>query len=142
MGLQPKNRLLTAGLALGVAGILACMAAMLEVVVPRQSPAAFAGTLAVLGLVVAGLVAGFAWLCDRLSDCFNPPIDKRLTAGKPRGPADAAVSGLRVRNVVQQPKAADPLESRPPRGRYPATLHGFVPPEDRIANFSRAWRGQ
>jgi hypothetical protein len=139
---QPKNKLLTAGIALGVAGILACTAAMLEVLLPRQSPAAFAGTLVVLGLVVVGLVAGFAWLCERLSDYFNAPIDKRLMAGKRDGPTGAAESDLRIRNVGQERDAPDPLEPRPLRGRYPTTLHGFVPPEDRLAAGWRAWHGQ
>ena len=63
---QVKNKFVVASLALASGGILACTAAVLGVLLPSGSAATFVATIALLGLIVAVLVAAFAWLCDRI----------------------------------------------------------------------------
>ena len=51
-------------------GILACAAAMLDLLAPTASIAAFIAVMVGIGVAVAGVVATFAWLCD----CWDKPL--------------------------------------------------------------------
>ena len=59
------NRFIAVSSALAAAGILTCAAAFLNVIMPHGSPAAFFLGIVFLALVVAGVMIGFVWLCDR-----------------------------------------------------------------------------
>lgn len=59
-----KNKMLVGSLSLAAAGMLACMAALYDTLVPKGSVVAFLGTMLPLGVLVAGIVATFVWLCE------------------------------------------------------------------------------
>jgi hypothetical protein len=65
MSWQAKNKMLVVSLSLASAGILACIAAVYDSFVPKGSLLAFWVTMVPMGLLVAGIVAGFVWLCER-----------------------------------------------------------------------------
>ena len=70
------NKMLVASLALAAGGILACAAALLDVVAPAGSPVVFLGMMLLLGLAAVGLVIAFTWGCDRCEDYLHRNSDK------------------------------------------------------------------
>ena len=68
------HRLITVSAAVAAAGVLACSAAVLEVLLPRGFIAAFLIGLVLVGFAVIGAMLGFTWLCDRLEGHFPQPL--------------------------------------------------------------------
>ena len=78
------NKLMTVSSALAAAGLLACAAAILDVIMPKESLAGFLTSMALLGLVAAGVLIGYTWACDRCESYFNGRLDRLLTKGIPK----------------------------------------------------------
>jgi len=68
---HPWKKVIVGSFAIGVAGILTCISALLGVLVPTWSLGAFITVLISLGLVVVGILVGFVWVCDKCEDYFN-----------------------------------------------------------------------
>jgi hypothetical protein len=84
------NRLLTMSLVLAAAGALACIASLLEVLLPHGTVVAFFGWLLAAGLAIAAVMIAFVLTCDNL-----PPCESLTTLGRPSPrPACPATKGL------------------------------------------------
>jgi hypothetical protein len=76
------KKVIVSSFALGVAGILTCISALLSDLVPTWSVLSFIAVLIPLGLAILGILAGFVWLCDKCEEYFNEKKDKLLEGGK------------------------------------------------------------
>jgi len=76
------KKVIVSSFALGVAGIMTCISALLSDLVPTWSVLAFIAVLIPLGLAIVGILAGFVWLCDKCEEYFNEKKDKLLEGGK------------------------------------------------------------
>jgi hypothetical protein len=63
-----KNRLLAVSLALASAGILTCLASVLELFFPRGSLLAFIGWMCTAGIAVVAVTLGFAWTSEKVDE--------------------------------------------------------------------------
>jgi hypothetical protein len=68
MTTHSDNRLLVTSLALSAAGVLACIACLLETFLPRGSLSARLSLALLAGIAVAAVMLGFAWACERLAE--------------------------------------------------------------------------
>jgi hypothetical protein len=107
MGAYVWKRLLVLSFTLAAAGILACAAAVIDVLLPQASVPAFLGSMVFLGGAVIGTMAAFVWLCDRCEDYFAEYLDRLLDR-----------SGR-----VPPPGAAKSVGIASPRGSRTATGH-------------------
>jgi hypothetical protein len=78
------KKLIISSFALGAAGMLTCVAALLSDLVPTWSILAFIAVLIPLGLIIVGILAAFVWICDKCEDYFGGRIDKMLDVDKPK----------------------------------------------------------
>ncbi|MGD0382007.1 MAG: hypothetical protein ABSA77_00705 [Thermoguttaceae bacterium] len=76
------KKVIFSSFALGVAGILTCISALLSDLVPTWSVLAFIAVLIPLGLAIVGILAGFVWICDKCEEYFNEKKDKLLEGRK------------------------------------------------------------
>jgi len=101
---------------------------------------AFVAWLTIAGMLVALLVVGFAWSCDKFERRLQSRAERRCYCDEetPRSVASARGGRLTV-NVDPLPPSQIPVSSRPLR-EYPISLRGIIRPE----NFRRirAWHGQ
>ena len=81
---HPWRKLVAASGAIAAGGLLACAAALLNLLAPTASTMAFLGVMTLLGLAVAGVVAAFTWLCGCWDDSLPDEVD-RAAGGGPRG---------------------------------------------------------
>lgn len=79
---QMKNKMLVVSLCLAAAGILACIAAVYDSFVPKGSLLAFVATMFPLGLLVAVIIVGFVWLCERF-ESYSPPRREQPSKVRP-----------------------------------------------------------
>lgn len=112
-----RNRLLATSLALAAAGLLACIAAVLNAFFPRGSLPAFIGWMFTAGLATAAVMVGFAWICEIVDE------RSRVRQRKPdERPGEWAVTSARVgRPAVQLDRAARSVNLlvSPPLHYYP-----------------------
>ena len=142
------NKFIAVSSALAGAGVLACAAVILDVFMPKGSLAAFLTSMALLGLVVTGVVIGYAWACDKCESHFSGRLD-RLLNGSESNRDDAVNLGAPVNPRSTEQKAVGdarptPGAPQPPssRGRYIVTLRGTVSPKDATrATTASAWHG-
>ena len=135
------NKMVSASFALAAAGIVACLAALFDNLVPKGSLLAFLVAVIPLGLAIAALLVGFTWLCDRLEDTLHGSKDKSAPVDEVKPTASTDRSGSRVRNDVSYHRITINFpESTRLRDRFTGNLHGVDQP--RIANPPRAWHGQ
>jgi hypothetical protein len=83
---QARNKMLVVSLSLAAAGMLACIAAVYDSFVPKGSLVAFFATMLPLGLLVAGLVVVFVWLCERFESTPERRDEQRLKLRPPDFP--------------------------------------------------------
>ena len=141
------NKSIAVSSALAAAGVLTCAAAFLDTLVPKESPAAFLASMALLGLAVTGAVIGFTWACDRIESHLDGRLDRLLSTGKAGGnAAPASIHGKKrlglkiISDRVTAPNAAKLPVSR---GWNMPALRGTDSPKDRTtATASRIWNGQ
>ena len=87
------NNILIVSFSLAVAGILLCIAALLDILVPRGSTAGIVVGLAALGTLIALVVAGYAWICDRCDDYLSDYSDRLHGKGAKKRGAGAGKNG-------------------------------------------------
>jgi hypothetical protein len=75
---RSRNQLMVVSSALAAGGVLACAAALLDALLPKESLAAFLANVALLGLVVTGVMVGFTWVCDKFESHFDGRLDRIL----------------------------------------------------------------
>jgi hypothetical protein len=131
---HPWQKLVAASGAIAAGGLLACAAALLDLLVPTASTTAFVAMMAVLGLAIAGVVAAFTWLCGCWDD--SPPEDMdRGAEDSPRwqgGPA----SSPEVQTALDQERRRRLRDFPPPAyggDKYRTTLRGAEQPKPRPA---------
>ena len=88
-GQSSWKKVIIGSFVLGVAGILTCVSALLSDLVPAWSVLAFIIVLIPLGIVIAAVLAGFIWLCDKCENYFADRTDRILDATKHKFTADS-----------------------------------------------------
>jgi hypothetical protein len=141
------GKLIAVSSALAAAGLLACSAALLDVLIPGASPVEFLTRVALLGVAVTAVVIGYTWACDKWGGQFNGRLDRRIRIGKldrnaASGP-EAMVSRPEPKDTPDRVPAPDALQPPMFHGRYALTYRGTALPMDATsATTARAWRGQ
>lgn len=135
---DPSNQIIAVSAALGAAGLLACVAALFDVFLPKGS---FVGLLAgmfLLGFVVTGVMIGYTWACDKCENVFHGWLSRIRGGEKPHcGSAvkfNAAVSLRPTEPLVAfdvQPLRSDPQYPLS-RDRYDLMLHENCSPKDAV----------
>ncbi len=76
--------MLLVSFALAAVGILTCIAALLDAIVPKGSVWALA---AVVAVVIALVMVAYVWVCDKCEDCLSGRFDwlRRMKRQTPRG---------------------------------------------------------
>jgi hypothetical protein len=62
------NKMLVVSLSLAAAGIMVCVAALLDALVPKGSILGFAAGLVGLVVAIMLIVSGYVWLCQKCED--------------------------------------------------------------------------
>jgi hypothetical protein len=127
-----KNRLLVTSLALAAAGILTCVASLLEAFFPRGSVAAFLGLLFSAGVAIAAIMIAFAWTCEKADE---RGLARQRQGDGERGAAKRTSDGKIARTsrlavLFDRPSPRLTLVVSPQLHYYPLTLHGVLPPVD------------
>jgi hypothetical protein len=81
-----RNKMLVVSLSLAAAGILACLGALFDSLVANGSILAFLAATVPLGLAIAGVLAGFAWVCEKCESYFRR-LPERRAAKRRRFPS-------------------------------------------------------
>jgi hypothetical protein len=141
------NRLTTVSSALAVAGILTCVAALLDVAMPHGSLAAFLASMVLLGLAVTGVMIGFTWACDKCESYVDGRLDRILGFGTPDRKADANPRAVAARPelkvISDRVTAPGELQFSASHDRHAPTFRGPVSPANGVkADTRRAWHGQ
>jgi hypothetical protein len=143
---HPMNRLITVSSALAVAGILTCIAVLLDVTMPHGSLAAFLASMVFLGLAVTGVMIGFTWACDKCESYVGERLDRILGFGTPdRKAANPRAVAARPELKVISDRVTAPGELQFPAScdRHAPTFRGPVSPANGVkADTRRAWHGQ
>jgi len=142
------NKTIVVSLSLAAAGVITCIAALLESVAPKESVMSFLAVKCALGVVIIAVMVGFAWICDKCEDYFSRRIDRLLdpkqhtsrgTANK-EGNKRSAPGETDYRFAVRQlPGPNLPLS------RYVAGLRGSARANAdaaRAAVLGKRWHGQ
>jgi hypothetical protein len=87
MGWRAWTKMIVVSAGLGSAGILVCIVALLDVLVPRGSVLGFLSWMAALVGVIVVLVAGYVWVCDKCEDYLSGRLERLLAAHEARGKA-------------------------------------------------------
>ena len=145
MGWQAKNKMLIVSLSLAAAGILACVGALYDTLVPKGSLVAFFATMLPLGLLVAGIVVVFVWLCERFESTPERRDEQRLKAPPTELPS-AGEQRRPLRDELDRRRDVSPFLKQTAAGdRY---LDGVRAPARPMVNgaqtppLTRHWHGQ
>ncbi|MGD0516373.1 MAG: hypothetical protein ABSA26_02455 [Thermoguttaceae bacterium] len=140
------KKVIVSSFALGVAGIMTCISALLSDLVPTWSVLAFIAVLIPLGLAIVGILAGFVWLCDKFEDYLNEKKDKRLDGGKRKSDKEISPNDQQFHNGANSRyiKYAS-LWPRQWLKQYTSTLRGSGPAKPYhtiIFPPTQTWHGQ
>ena len=148
------NKVLAISFILAAAGILACIAALFDNLVPKGSLLAFLAAMIPLGVAIIGVLIAFAWFCDKCEDYFygtkeepkDDPKSESAGTGLPETPASSGPADSRIRNEVRCHRIAiDFPSSSRLYDRYMGNLRGFSLPNPAALARSAArdaWHGQ
>jgi hypothetical protein len=149
MNWRDWNKMLVVSFSLAAAGILVCMAALMETVVPKSSPFLGAAALVALGMVGLGVVMGYVWVCDKCEAYVSGRADRLLSKGMRNSSAPATRDDAPPRPGDQNDRRILVLRfspSEPVKDRnYVGGLHRFVWPRRAYAGaagMTRRWHGQ
>jgi hypothetical protein len=140
---HPWTKLMALSGAVAGGGILACAAALLDLLVPTASTPAFIAMTVVLGLAIAAVVATFAWLCGYWDEA-GPDRTERLVEAAERRSEDLARKAA-LRKSLDQERRQKAREFPPQTylgESYRTTLRGFGQPKSPAAGTAAAspWR--
>ncbi len=158
MGWRVWNRMIVVSSSLAAAGILVCIAAMLNALVPKGSILGYAGWtvgLAAAAILVAG---GYMWVCDKCEDYLSERLDRLLAKGSRKPPVEKSSAKeppeLEHAHAAQPSPAAPglrgrlrdasaPLPTRDPDNRHPENQRrGNNKSGPPAASQTSQWRGQ
>lgn len=97
------NKLFVVSLAFAVAGTLACVAALLDMLVPHASALSFLCWSAAVVVAVVLLVNGYVWACDRCEEYLSQGTDRRLGHGWNANPT--AIGSRRIQSATDREAA-------------------------------------
>jgi len=142
---QAKNKMLVVSLSLAAAGMLACIAAVYDSFVPKGSLLAFLATMLPLGLLVAGIIAVFVWLCER----FEGTPERRDEQRSKLRPPEFPTTGERQRHFLDEIERHRDVSQFPKMtaaaDRYLTGVRGPAQPRNTSAQappLLRQWHGQ
>jgi hypothetical protein len=76
------NKTIVVSLSLAAAGVITCIAALLDSVAPTESVGSFLVVKCALGAVIIVVMISFAWMCDKCENYFSERIDRLLDTKK------------------------------------------------------------
>ena len=122
--------------ALAAAGVLVCVAAILDVFIPTESLVGFLIRMALLGVAMTGVVTGYIRLCDKCDGHVKERLDRHIAAPGLRASPELRISSERL-------NAPDASQFRSCRPLYITTLRGDNSPRvaGELTNAHR-WHGQ
>jgi len=140
------KKVIFSSFALGVAGILTCISALLSDLVPTWSVLAFIAVLIPLGLAIVGILAGFVWICDKCEEYFNEKKDKLLEGGKRKSDKETSPNDQPFHNAANS-RYIKYVSLRPGHllNQYTSTLRGSGPAKPYHAIIfppTKKWHGQ
>jgi hypothetical protein len=142
------NKMIVVSVSLAAAGMLACVAALVDALAPKGSALGFAAAMVAVGAAIALVVSGYVWVCDRCEDYLSRRTNRLLDVEeKPR-----RETANTVKNEKRIPGEADRRDAAgqfPPPGpstsHYVGNLRGFARPEvdfPRAVSAKKWWHGQ
>jgi hypothetical protein len=136
--------MLVVSASLATAGIVVCGAAMIDVFFPKGSVLDFVAGLIVLGMIIAFVLIGFVWVCDKGEDYFSGHTDRLL--GGEANDSRAAASNEQGRGPDEADRPQDaahgPPETWPAEDRYAVSLRDTESRAHRGAFPRVQWHGQ
>jgi len=122
------NKVIVSSFALGAAGILTCISALLSVLVPTWSVLAFIAVLVPLGVAIVGVLAGFVWLCDKYEEYIDRKKNNLLGEKGEESGGEINPGDRRFRSNADRSRFSFP-SSHLLSGQYISTLRGSAPPK-------------
>ncbi len=123
-----KNRLLLTSLALAAAGILTCVACLLDVYLPRGSLVAFLGWLFTAGVAIVAIMVSFAWTCEKVDDKNRTRQRQAEHYAVDWSRAVTSARGGRAAVLFDRSSRTPTLPDSPRLRIYPMTLRGAAGP--------------
>jgi hypothetical protein len=96
-----RDKMLVVSLCLAGAGVLACIGALFDGLVSGGSIMAFLAATVPLGLVIVGVLIGFAWACDKCETYLRRRAD-RLAQKRRRDVSTPGRTSSRAAPVVRK----------------------------------------
>ena len=136
MSMPAGKRVLVTSIALAAAGVLACIAALFDALVPKGSLWAFFAALVPLALVIIGILFGFVKACEKCEDWLHGRRDRLF--GVEKDDQDEPVAPVDPREPTHRdsrPVSPEALRSaaRHDPTRYVLGLRGPSPPKSSTA---------
>jgi len=146
MCLHAWNRMLAVSLSLAGAGTLACLAALINTLVP-QPLLAILGGLIVLGLAIVAVLSGYVWVCDKCEEHLGGRTDRVLGMEQevPRNLTRHSKNKTRAYKGANGRGAAAQLrQPGPAADRYVEGLRGVRTKTDlpQAMSAEKQWHGQ
>ena len=120
------DRLLVTSLALAAAGMLTCVAPLLDVFFPRGSLMAFIGWMFAAGIAIVAIMVCFAWTFEKV-DARSVVPQRHQERHADEWPRAVTSDGRPAVQLDRTPHPATLLVS-PQLHYYPLTLCGAIPP--------------
>jgi hypothetical protein len=142
------NKMLVISFSAAAAGILACIAALLDILVPKGSALGFLAWTAALVVAIVLVVSGYVWACDKCEDYLNGRLDRirNMKQQTPRQVTDQGKEEARVPpEADQRPDALRFSQPGATADHYVAGLRGSVSPNGdsrRAVATKKLWHGQ
>jgi hypothetical protein len=127
MAVRIKNRLLATSLALAAAGILASVAAVLGVLLPHGSMAAFAGWLLAAAAAIGAIIFAFVWSWKKADDRNRRPRRPAEHFADERPRAVTSARGGCPAVLVDRWSLPAATTTSPRIQNYPLILRGALP---------------
>jgi hypothetical protein len=143
-----RNKLIVISFSLAAAGMLACIAALYDMFVPKGSVVAFLAAIIPLGAAILVVMAAFTWACDKCEDYLSGHLDRLLTM-KQQAPGKVMNKGKQDARVLpkvdQRSDALRFSQLGATADRYVDSRRGFARPNGdapRAVAAKKQWHGQ
>jgi hypothetical protein len=132
------DRTMVISFSVGAAGILTCVAILVDSLFPTGSVLAALASMAALGVAVLVVVAGYVWVCDKCQDYFSERLGRLFgkRSGEPRDEGNAK-EPLAPKDAGRQRKVPPASQPDGNRGRQVEARYGIL----RWSPLSPQWPG-
>ncbi len=147
MSLYPWKKAFAVSSILAVAGILACFASILNIVIPKGTIAILAAMIP-LGAVIMGILIGFVWVCNKYENYFDskdkPDISEKQ---KQQSQSSTKTNEKQITNdCCSQNAPPKTMRASPLRYQNLSSFRNFAGPRSSLAAMvkhnRKQWHGQ